>query len=111
MFAQATTTVTILRGTADDVYGDPGDNDTVAASGIRASILEQRQTAFTPADNRVLVGRFFTARLPYDTDVLESDRIRDERTGDIYVIDSVTRVASSLVTNDVRLDLRRNTRS
>jgi hypothetical protein len=38
-----------------------------------------------------------------------SNRIRDERTGDTYVIDNVTTPINPIIPQDVRLDLRRVT--
>lgn len=107
MYTVATTTISILRGTSTDVYGDVTDTDTVAASGIPASILEQRKTVTTPADNRVQQVGFFTGRVSQLVDVRIGDRIRDERTGSIYVLDNISTVASPALGNDSRLDLRK----
>jgi hypothetical protein len=107
VYTVPTTTVTILRGTSTDVYGDVTDTATVAASGIPASILEQRKTVFTPADNRVQQVGFFTGRVSQLVDVRIGDRIQDERTSVIYVIDNISTVASPALGNDSRLDLRK----
>lgn len=109
MRAIPTTTVSILRGTTTDAYGDPVDGTTVAASGVLASLLEQRVGVTTGADDRVQQLRAITGRLPAGTDVEEGDRIRDERTGEIYVIDNVSRVQNPVVMADTRVDLRRAT--
>lgn len=115
MYAQPTTLISVLSGTTTDDLGDETDNTTVAASGIRASLLEQRTVATTPADNRAQVVRYFTGRVSkadldrFGVHLNPGDRIQDERTAEIYVIDAVSRVASSTTTNDLRLDLRRVT--
>jgi len=107
MWAIPTTTVSVLRGSSTDAFGDVVDADTVAASGVPCSLLEQRRTVFTPAEGRVQQVLYFTARVPGDTVVLLSDRIRDENTGQVYRVDSSSQVQSPVQLNDVRLDLRK----
>jgi hypothetical protein len=107
VYTVPTTTISILRGTSTDVYGDLTDTATVAASGIPASIIEQRKTVFTPADNRVQQVGFFTGRVSQLVDVRIGDRIQDERTGTIYVLDNISTVSSPALGNDSRLDLRK----
>lgn len=110
MNALATTTVSILGGNpTTDTWGDEVENGTVSASGVPASILEQRQVVTTPADNRAQVVRYYTGRLPAGTVVTTSNRLLDERTGETYVIENVSRVANPVISNDVRLDLKRAT--
>jgi hypothetical protein len=110
VIALATTTISIIGGSATyDGWGDVVEGSTVSASGIPASILEQTRLVTRPADNRAQVVRYYTGRVPAGTEVTTSNRILDERTGQLYVIDSVATVASPVITNDVRLDLRRAT--
>lgn len=106
MYAFPTTTVSVLRGETTDAFGDAVSADTVAASGVPFSLLEQRRSVFIATDNRVAQVRYFTGRAPGDSDILISDRIRDETTGVVYFVDSVTRVGSPVTMNDLRLDLR-----
>lgn len=107
MYALPTTTVTILRGSTTDDFGDTVAADTVAASGVPFSLLEQRRTVFTAVDNRVQQVLYYTGRAPGDTDIRLQDRVRDETTGSTYYVDSVTRVGSPVTVNDLRLDLRK----
>lgn len=107
MYAIPTTTVTVLRGTTTDDFGDTVSADTVAASAVPFSLLEQRRSVYTAADNRVQQVRYFTGRAPGDCDIRLGDRIRDEATEDVYHVDTVTRVGSPVTLNDIRLDLRK----
>lgn len=109
MLFTPTTTVSVLTGTTDDAYGDPADNSTVSASGIPASILERDRQATDRATGTPRVVRYVTGRLPSGTTVSEDDRIRDESTGIVYYIESVTRLSSFVGMNDLKLDLRRIT--
>jgi hypothetical protein len=109
VIAIPTTTVTILGGNTSSDYGDVLDSDTPAGAGIPASIIEGRQVVSTESDPQARVIRYYTGRLPAGTAVDDSQRIRDERTGDLYSIDNVTRPANPIIPQDVRLDLRRVT--
>jgi hypothetical protein len=106
---RATTTISVLRGTTTDGYGDPADGSTAVATGVVASILEQRQRTTTPVDGQPRVVRYFTARVPHGTDVRAGDRIKDEQTLTVYIVDTVTTPASPVRGPEVRLDLRRVT--
>jgi hypothetical protein len=105
--ARANTTVSILRATAADDYGDEQDLDKTVASRVPASILEIRRTtsrtdSTTPQRVRSLVGR-----LGAGTDVQLGDRVRDERTATIYIVDDVTEQRGLFGRRpDMRLDLR-----
>jgi hypothetical protein len=107
MHAIPTTTVTVLRGTSTDGFGDTVSADTVAASGVLFSLLEQRRSVFTAGDNRIQQVRYFTGRAPGDADIRLGDRVRDESTGDTYYVDTVTLVGSPVQVNDIRCDLRK----
>lgn len=107
MMFKPTTTVSILGGTTDDDFGDSADNSTVSASGIPASILEQSRQGTDRATGAARVIRYVTGRVSADTPVSEDNRILDERTGIVYVIESVSRQSSIMGTPDLKLDLRR----
>lgn len=107
MYATPTTTVSVLRGTTTDGFGDVVDGTTVAASGIPFSLIERTRTVFVPADNRVQQIAIITGRGPATMDVAAGDRLRDERTGLLYVIDNVSSQQNPAIMPDIRLDLRR----
>lgn len=111
MYAVATCTVSILRGTATDpVYGDPSATPTVVASGVPASITERRPPRVTtPGNPTPRVTRAYDGAVGSQADVRDSDRLRDERTGQVYVITSVSRPTAPGITPDTVLELRRAT--
>lgn len=106
MLAIPTTTVSLLRGTSTDAYLDTVDNNTVAASGIPASILEQTRSSTRPVDRRQQTVRSFACRLPATTDLQPDDRIRDERTGVVYSQDNSLHNNGVVVGTDFKLTLR-----
>lgn len=109
MLSWATTTVSILGGSATDEFGDTVDGTTVAASGVPASLIEQSRIVRDPTDPTPRVVRFTTGRLPHGTTVTGDNRIQDETTNTIYIIDSVTKPDNPAWPQDVRVDLRRTT--
>jgi hypothetical protein len=109
MQAIATTTVSILRGTTTDAYGDEQDTDTAIATGVPAALTEQSRRVTTRDDPTPRTVRYAVARLPAHTDVTDQDRLRDERTGAVYIVDAVSGMTNPAFEVDRRLDLRRTT--
>jgi len=108
VIATPTTTVTILgSGEEESEYGDVLDSETPAGSGIPCSIVEGRQIVSTESDPQARAILYYTGRVPNGTVVDETNRLRDEKTGETYVIDHVTRPHNPVMSPDVRLDLRR----
>lgn len=104
----ATTTVSILGGVIpDDGFGDPADNSTVSASGIPASIIERARQSTGYRDGIPRVVRTVDCRLPAGTVVTEDSRIRDENTGQIYIIDSIAKPAFYVGIGGLKLALTR----
>lgn len=109
MIAAATTTVTILRGTTTDGYGDEVDTDTPVRTGVPASLIEQTRRVTTRDDPTPRIIRYTVGRVTAGTDVTDQDRIRDERTGAVYIVDAVSSMNTAALAADLRLDLRRTT--
>ena len=108
MIATPTTTVTILgSGSTESDYGDVLDSDVPAGTGIPASIIEGRQVVATEADREARIIRYYTGRVPNGTVVTKAHRIRDDRSGIIYLVDNVTTPVNPVMEQDIRLDLRR----
>jgi hypothetical protein len=101
------TTISILRGESEDAFGDSTDTATLAASGVLASIHEVRQFTSTRADLRLQQVGEMTLRIKYGTDIRIMDRVKDERSGLVYVINDVTQAPSWARKVDVRCRLRR----
>lgn len=109
MNGRATTTVAVLRGTTTDTYGDEADNGTTVATGVQVSIVEQKQTTKTPESTMPRVIRSYIGRTRADRDIRAGDQLQDERSAAKYIVDSASRPASPVRTNDLVLDLRRVT--
>lgn len=105
----ATTKVTILRGTATDRYGDEVDTDTVVAVDIPASILERPVTGARPASGRKDTQRTHALRVWKVVDVRQDDRIKDQKTGRVYVVTTAAPATNPVGLGSTRLDLQRVT--
>lgn len=108
------TTVTVLRGTAPDVYGDEQDTAVEAYEmpGIPASILEQTQGGFGTGTRRADSGversiRLFVGRVHTRFDVRVGDRLRDDRSGLVFIVDSLAKLVSPVLNDSYKLELRR----
>jgi Mg-chelatase subunit ChlD len=109
VLAVATTRLTVLRGTTTDAYGDEQDTDTAVATSIPASLTEQSRRVTTRDDPTPRIVRYAVARVTAGTDIRDQDRVRDERTGAVYIVDAVSSMANPAAAADLRLDLRRTT--
>jgi hypothetical protein len=106
MQAVPTTTVSILRGTTTTEFNDAVASGAVYLSGVPASLIERSRTGISQTDEAVRVYRYAVARLPYGTDVKDTDQIKDETTGTVYSIAAVSVNANPVVQQDLRLDLQ-----
>lgn len=109
MQAIATTTLTVLRGTTTDAYGDEQDTDTPVATGVIAALTEQSRRVTTRENPTPRIVRYAVARVPAGTDIRDQDRVRDERTGAVYIVEAPSSMANPAMAVDLRLDLRRTT--
>jgi hypothetical protein len=104
----ATTRVTVLRGVGRDEFDDDFDLDaeavTDAPTAIPASLIEAVRVSQSDASGTPRVIRTCVARLPARTDVTENDRLKDEQTGRIYRIDSITQPVALGFVPELRVD-------
>jgi hypothetical protein len=106
MYSRATTTITIYRGTVTDDWGDPKDSLTPVATGIRASILEQKIYAKGEITLQPRNLRYARLRVTKGVDLRTNDRILDEKTQDIWTITNISPMQNPVVGQDLRIDLQ-----
>lgn len=110
-----TTTVDILGDTDPDQppptngWGDEVEESGVKLADVPATIVERPARVATESSREPVTIHFYVGRVPNGTPVTEADRIRDQRDGLIYQVDYVSRPASAVLPQDVRLDLKRVT--
>ena len=105
MYSRATTTISILRGQGTDDWGDVIDNDTVVASGVLASILEQKIYSTSEVTTQPHNYRYARLRVKKGTDVQANDRVYDERLNQTWTITNVSPYQNPVVGQDLRIDL------
>ena len=105
-----TTRVTVLRGTGTDLWGDPTDTATAIATGVPAYVTAGSangapggQQSGRPVDGQGGVLEAFTVRLRPRVDVLEQDRLVDERTTAVYQVTDVFNPSGPAGLADVRV--------
>lgn len=82
-------TITIMRGTAVNAYGDATDVGVPTYTGVPAALAETEQTAFDSASQRQQIIRSITCTVPNWADVRTTDTIRDETTGRYFMIENI----------------------
>lgn len=105
MKTRANTTVTIFRGSAYNAWGDEVDSDTIVATGIRASIIEQTVYAQTEVTTLPRSYRFAKMRVTPGTDIRQNDRVKDEKSGEIWTIRQISNRGNPVTNQDLRIDL------
>jgi hypothetical protein len=107
VYALATCTASILRGTSANTWGDVTDNATVAASGIPAAITVKSRTVSDSATQTSRVIETVTGAVGSNLDIRDTDRLRDDTHGITYSIEAVTQPGGTGLTADLQLELRR----
>jgi hypothetical protein len=86
----ANTCATILRGTTQNQFGDVIDADTPVIRGLPVTLAETGRTVQDPSSPTPRTIREITCIVPRYAGILNTDRILDESSGDIYIVMSVT---------------------
>lgn len=94
-----------MRGTTYNEWGDEIDDDTVVASAIRVSIIEQTVDAKTEITSVPHSYRFAKMRCTYGTDIRQNDRLLDENTGETWTIVQISSRGNPVYKQDMRVDL------
>jgi hypothetical protein len=105
MYSRATTKVSILRGESTDEWGDPVDNDTIVASGVLASILEQKTWSSPEVSTQPHNYRYARLRIRKNIEVQVNDRIKDERNNQTWLVTNISPLQNPVVGQDLRIDL------
>lgn len=106
MIARATTTVSILRGDATNIYGDDAPTNVAVYTRVPMSIIEKHRRVFDFGTDTPRIVRYIIGRADPRTDIQAGDRLLNEKTGDIYMVDSFDTPSSPVHTADMQLDLR-----
>jgi hypothetical protein len=119
MYALANTTVSILRSTQTDSFGDVEDSMQPIVTGLIAFIsyptmsplrpIVLGSTIFEPSSPEPSTLRLAACALPSGTDIRNTDQILDEFTNLVYEVYQVTALGNAGATPDLILTLKRVT--
>lgn len=87
----ANTRLTIMRGTAANDYGDESDVGLPLYTHVPAAINESSKTVFDAATQRPQIIRTSVCVVQGWVDVLTSDTLMDETTGNFFMIEDIQR--------------------
>lgn len=79
-------TITVLRGTVADEFGDVSDVGQPLHTGIPAALAEKTDVVYDAATQREQVIRSVTCIVPNWADIIDSDTLQDEATGYYYIV-------------------------
>lgn len=106
----ANTSCTIYRGTTSNQFGDQVDSNTPFMEHLPATLVETGRRTQDPSTPTPRTVREVLLHLPFWTGANEGDRILDERTGDVYMVITVTRPPTIIgAPVDLLLNLKRVT--
>jgi hypothetical protein len=103
----ATTTASFLRGSEMDEYGDEVESVTPYITGIPIAIAVRSVTTFAPATGEPRAVRQYIGRVNPAFIIEEGDRLIDERTGQLYIIDETSYNTGIAQIKSCRMELRR----
>lgn len=106
MRSAANTTISILRGTEVNGYGDTVDSDTPIYTHVVAAILETSRRTYLPAEGAHRVIRSYAGRVGAEVDLRKDDRVRDERTNIVYLVTDLQDPAGFGLAGGMLLDLK-----
>jgi hypothetical protein len=92
----ANTTATIYRGTTANQFGDEVDSNVLFISGLPVTLIETGKSVQDPSTPTPRTIRQITCIVPEWAGIVNTDRVMDERTGDVYIIISVTRPPTTI---------------
>jgi len=85
----ANTHLSVLRGTTVNDWGDKTNVGTPLYTGIPAGLVESSKQVFDRASQRFQTIRTSTCVVPEWADILDTDTLINESTGDAYMVESV----------------------
>lgn len=104
------TTCTVFRSTTVNQFGDTIDNNVPLITGLPATLIETGKTVQDPSTPTPRTVRQISCWVPEWAGIVNTDRLLDERTQDVYIIIGITKPPTIIgAPVDTRLDLKRIT--
>ncbi len=109
MRTRATETVTVLRGTETNEFGDEVDSETAVHTGVLIAITESTKRTYLPAEGATRVIRSYRGLTSANADIQKGDRLRSEFTNRTYLVTELSDPEAPCVVYapDLTMDLSR----
>jgi hypothetical protein len=102
------TTATVFHGTTQNQFGDTVDDNQPVMTGLPVLLAETGKTVQDPSSPTPRTIRQITCQVPQYAGITSDYRIKDEATGDTYIIIGITTPPTIIgAPVDVILDLKR----
>jgi hypothetical protein len=85
------TVCTIFRGTSTNQFGDSIDSNTPYITDLPATLIETGKSVQDPSTPTPRTIRAIYLNVPEWAGILNTDRVLDQRTQDVYIVISVTK--------------------
>jgi len=106
MMELANTTLSVLRGTTVNAYGDKTNVGNPLYTGIPAAVVEKSKQSFDRDTQRFQTIRTSMCVVPDWADILDTDTLMDESTGNFFMIEDIQTQPSLGVPPEKILTLR-----
>lgn len=106
MIELANTTLSVLRGTTTNAYGDKTNVGVPLHTGIPAAVVEKSKQVFDRASQRLQTIRTSMCVVPDWADILDTDTLLDETTGNYFMVEDISVQPSLGVPPDKIITLR-----
>jgi capsular polysaccharide biosynthesis protein len=83
------TTLSVLRGTTTNGYGDKTNVGNPLYTGIPAAVVEKSKQSFDRDTQRLQTIRTSMCVVPDWADILDTDTLMDESTGNFFMIEDI----------------------
>jgi len=104
----ANTTCAVLSGTTTNQFGDLVDANVPRISSLPVTLIETGKSVQDPSSPTPRTIRQILCIVPEWAGITDEDRLRDDRTGDVYIIIGITRPPTIIgAPVDIKLDLKR----
>lgn len=107
MYGLANCTISIMRGTSVNSYGDVLDSGSIVNQHVPAFIVVRSRTVFDPSTQTPRTVQTIVGAVGSGVSILDSDQIFDETHSVTYAVESVTQPLAAGITPDQTLELRR----
>jgi hypothetical protein len=106
MMELANTTLSVLRGTTTNGYGDRTNVGVPLHTGIPAAVVEKSKQVFDRDSQRFQTIRTSMCVVPDWADILDTDTLMDETTGNFFMVEDIQIQPSLGIPPDKILTLR-----